>query len=103
MKKDFWKRWLRVLGFSPLVSGISFVLMVACSLLFPLSGGFGLASLSYFFTGLPITYYILIFALSIWICKANMLQAVIVAATSPLSIVAHGWLIWLAGVNWGIW
>ncbi|MCL2082895.1 MAG: hypothetical protein FWH04_06645 [Oscillospiraceae bacterium] len=98
MKKDFWNRWLKVFALSVPTSAVSVIL--AFLLKFPEEGFLGLTPL---IIGSPIINYGFIFALSIWICKANIVQAVIVAATSPLSIVAHGWFIFLAGMDWGIW
>jgi len=101
MKKDFWKRWLLTMGYSFLVGFASVCLSILFARLDNTLSGFD--GLAYFFFWPFIIYYILIFCTSILICKGNMLQAVIVAATSPLSIVAHGWFIFLAGAELGIW
>ncbi|MCL2082898.1 MAG: hypothetical protein FWH04_06660 [Oscillospiraceae bacterium] len=98
MKKDFWNRWWIVFAFSAPIYIVSKVLALLSMAL-----GSGLSSLGYFFFGLPIICYILTFVVSFFVCKRNIKQAIVVASTSPTSIYAYGWLIFLAGAELGIW
>jgi len=86
--KLFWRRWLIVLGLSVPVAVASFFLMWGFDNIIDSNSWYTLIF------GLPITYYILIFSVSLWICKRNIRQAVIITITSPLSFVAHWMLIW---------
>ncbi|MCL2082899.1 MAG: hypothetical protein FWH04_06665 [Oscillospiraceae bacterium] len=96
--KLLWRRWWIIAGVSVPVGIISvFLVFFLVQFVETSSGtlGSGLEQVMFIIIAPPIVYYILIFALSIWICKANIVQAIIVAATSPLSVVAHGYWLWL--------
>ena len=98
--KLFLKRWAIVFGVSVPVTIVSIVLISVYYTRHPY--GDSLSVLGNITTAFPIVHYISIFALSTWICKCNMKQAVLVAITSPISVMVHGMLILRVAIALGI-